>query len=162
MKKSKTRVYLCFFSGFLIGFFLSITLRKDPQRNQIYGYETFSNELYDDKLADMLFQEVKILCWVFTHPANHKVRSIHVKNTWGKRCNKLLFMSSEADPDLPIVVISGENDRVHLWNKTQQVYHYVSLLLTAIEFIKFKLFKHRFTRITSTNMTGLCELMMTS
>lgn len=41
--------------------------------------------------------------------------------------NKLLFMSSAYDPELPeIVVIPGEDGRQHLWKKTQLVYQYVS------------------------------------
>jgi hypothetical protein len=123
MNKLKIRVYLCFVSGFLIGLF---AFKSQSQDKQSLAIQSLSTELYDDKLADLLFKEVKILCWVFTHPANHKVRSIHVKNTWGKRCSKLLFMSSEEDPDLPIVVVPGGNGRTHLWNKTQFTYRYVS------------------------------------
>lgn len=126
MKKPKIRSYLNFVVGFVITIFTYNIFKENTQNSQLSRYESLSNELYENKLAEMLFKEVKILCWVFTHPANHKVRSIHVKNTWSKRCNKLLFMSSEEDPDLPIVVVPGENGRQHLWNKTQHVYRYVS------------------------------------
>lgn len=44
--------------------------------------------------AQKLAQEVKVLCWIMTSPKNHQKKAIHVKRTWGKRCNKLLFMSS--------------------------------------------------------------------
>jgi hypothetical protein len=46
-------------------------------------------------VAKLLFDEVKILCLVLTHPAAHRTKAKAVKETWGRRCSKLLFFSTE-------------------------------------------------------------------
>lgn len=45
-------------------------------------------------VAKKLYDEVRVLCWIMTNPDNHKKKARHVKRTWGKRCNILLFMST--------------------------------------------------------------------
>lgn len=48
----------------------------------------------EDQVANYLKEKVRVLCWVMTAPSNHKKKAAHVKATWGKRCNIVLFMSS--------------------------------------------------------------------
>ena len=78
-----------------------------------------------DKLARKLAQKVRVLCWVMTSPKTLKPKAQAVKDTWGKRCNILLFMSSKADKDFPAVGLNVPEGRENLWLKTRAAWKYV-------------------------------------
>lgn len=82
--------------------------------------------LYNEVLSKLLFDKVKILCMVMTHPQNHRKKAINVKNVWGKRCNKLVFMSSEVDLQLDTIALPFPNTRAALWNKTKASFIYLN------------------------------------
>jgi len=76
--------------------------------------------------AEALAKKVRVLCWVMTSPDNFEKKAKHVKATWGKRCNILLFMSTEAEPNLPVIKLEGLHEgRDNLWGKTKQAFKYV-------------------------------------
>ncbi|XP_015769670.1 PREDICTED: glycoprotein-N-acetylgalactosamine 3-beta-galactosyltransferase 1-like [Acropora digitifera] len=70
-------------------------------------------------------QEIRILCWVMTSPNTLHTKGKPVKETWGKRCNKLLFMSSEEDPSFPAIGLDVSEGRDELWHKTRAAWDYV-------------------------------------
>ena len=43
-----------------------------------------------------------------------------MKNTWGKKCDKLIFFSSEDDEELGAVALNISEGRQNLWGKTKQ------------------------------------------
>lgn len=83
-------------------------------------------DLYEEILADNLFHKVKVLCWIMISPKFHRTRGVHIKNTWGKRCNKLLFMSSIVDPELDSIALPVTERITHLWSKTKEALKYIS------------------------------------
>ncbi|KAK0073596.1 hypothetical protein PV325_005336 [Microctonus aethiopoides] len=87
-----------------------------------------NNEEYHkdkDKVAKEMAKKIRVLCWIMTGPANHKKKAQHVKATWGKRCNILLFISSAIDDSLPTIVMPVGEGRNNLWGKTREAFKYV-------------------------------------
>ena len=78
-----------------------------------------SNKLYNTSLADELFREIKILCLILTQPKSHKTKAKHVKNTWGKKCNKLVFLTTQDDTELDATALSIEEKYENLWGKVK-------------------------------------------
>ncbi|TNM87106.1 hypothetical protein fugu_007336 [Takifugu bimaculatus] len=79
----------------------------------------------DSGLADMLYQKVRVLCWVMTGPYNLQRRARHVRATWSRHCNVVVFMSSVEDPDFPTVGLGTKEGRDQLYWKTIRAFHYV-------------------------------------
>ncbi|KAK2897657.1 glycoprotein-N-acetylgalactosamine 3-beta-galactosyltransferase 1-A [Channa argus] len=79
----------------------------------------------DSWVADVLFQKVRVLCWVMTGPYNIQSRAHHVRATWSRHCNVVVFMSSVEDPDFPTVGLGTKEGRDQLYWKTIRAFHYV-------------------------------------
>ncbi|KAH8342638.1 hypothetical protein KR067_005991 [Drosophila pandora] len=102
----------------------------------LYGYwdvmmltaratDPLTAELRNESLAEQLHREVRILCWVLTTPKYHKSRAVHVMRTWGKRCNKIYFMTSAPDDELPTVLLTKPDRYEVLWGKTKEAFTYL-------------------------------------
>ena len=70
--------------------------------------------------ANILRDKVRILCMVMTIHDGHYWKSKYLKDTWGERCNKLLFMSDINDPRISAVKVDVEPGRDHLTAKTMK------------------------------------------
>ncbi len=68
-------------------------------------------------LAEELSQKIRIACWIMTMPENHEKKAKHVKATWGRRCNVLLFMSSEEGKRLL-------HETIPIWPLFSHFWHY--------------------------------------
>lgn len=87
-----------------------------------YIGKTLKNVNIKNNIALDLQEKLKILCLVLTKPSNHKTRAFAVKNTWGTRCNKILFVSTEVDELLDTIVVNVTENRKHLWGKTKAAF----------------------------------------
>jgi len=131
---------LALISGSIIGFCFTHFFLNPTDFSEAYRYvakvksaKTFGRvpisnlnvANYDESLANDLFNKVRVLCWVMTGPENHQTKALHVKKTWGKRCNKLLFISSKADAELGAIALPVNEGRNNLWDKTKSAFQYV-------------------------------------
>lgn len=123
-----TKEFLFFLLGFVVSvlsltmvFFEFLFMKDYPNQKVTYNSHTL---LYAEEVSDEIFRDVKVLCLVMTYPANHKTKAVFVKETWGMRCNKLLFMTNEHDPLLETVIINQNETRDLLWGKTKKSFQY--------------------------------------
>ncbi|KAG5674686.1 hypothetical protein PVAND_004638 [Polypedilum vanderplanki] len=115
---------IIFYPNKISGAIFSERIKKNINEN-IRLRDTSHLTLYNESLANELYNKVRILCWVVTIPENHKTKAIHVKNTWGKRCNKLLFISSQDDLELETIPLAVSEGRSTLWDKTRTALQYI-------------------------------------
>ncbi|XP_067621745.1 glycoprotein-N-acetylgalactosamine 3-beta-galactosyltransferase 1-like isoform X2 [Eurosta solidaginis] len=133
------RPFLMLTAGLVIGFGFSLQLRHidcgfrvsfpsgffHRREEEYVMVPTRISSKDDSTLAAQLYNETRVLCWVLTSPANHAKKAIHIHKTWGKRCNKLLFMSSEGDKALDSIKLPVKEGRGNLWNKTREAMKYI-------------------------------------
>ncbi|CAL1537638.1 unnamed protein product [Lymnaea stagnalis] len=79
----------------------------------------------NDAIAKQLFKTVRIACWILTSPQNLDKKTIHVKNTWTKRCNVVVFISSQTNDSFPTVGVNAKEGRQHLTTKTMKAFKYL-------------------------------------
>lgn len=88
--------------------------------------DNLNGNLYNSSIADELNKNIRVLCWILTTPENHKTKAIHVQKTWGKKCNKLLFMSTQYDRNIEgLVALPVKEGRGTLWDKTRSALQYI-------------------------------------
>ncbi|XP_054733660.1 glycoprotein-N-acetylgalactosamine 3-beta-galactosyltransferase 1-like [Anastrepha obliqua] len=100
-------------------------LSKNERLNYTNFTHTYALAQDADTLPEYLFNNTRVLCWVMTMPENHLERAVHIRNTWGRRCNKLLFMSTEKDDFLETVRLEVPEGRDYLWHKTRAAFKYI-------------------------------------
>ena len=76
-------------------------------------------------MAKDLSVRYPVLVWVMTSPKNLDTKAVHVRNTWGQRVNRLLFMSSAWNSSFPAVGLNVSEGREHLTAKTMKAFRYV-------------------------------------
>lgn len=80
----------------------------------------------DDTEARALVQKIRVLCIIMTMPLNLDIKAVHVRDTWGKRCTRILFFSSEWNQTVPTIGLNVSEGRDNLTQKHNQAFKYVA------------------------------------
>ncbi|XP_059489913.1 glycoprotein-N-acetylgalactosamine 3-beta-galactosyltransferase 1-A-like [Neocloeon triangulifer] len=143
---SRCQFFIFFATGLACGFaysmyFYKIYLRDDGSKNEtamagslpMLVHETMDlnisiiDQLFMDSRAQqskIIYEQVRVLCWVCTSSKSH-TKSAHVKATWGRRCNKVIFISEAEDEFLPTVKVDAPPGREGLWAKTVEAFNHI-------------------------------------
>lgn len=122
----KVYIFSYFIIGFLIGFLSFNTIYSNSNVIKATEY-VISRDKYIDttKTERIEFKPPKILCVILTSRKFHETRAIHVQNTWGKRCDKLIFSSTITDTNLGSIGFNITDDHGHLWGKVKLIFHHI-------------------------------------
>uniref|UniRef100_A0A0A1WFK1 N-acetylgalactosaminide beta-1,3-galactosyltransferase n=1 Tax=Zeugodacus cucurbitae TaxID=28588 RepID=A0A0A1WFK1_ZEUCU len=134
-KPSKCYLLLQFMIGLVIGVFLAIVIsfwapyclefiQANTNGKQI-RLIVEKNENTSTSIPTDLSQEVRVFCWVLTKRKHHKTRAQHIKRTWGRRCNKLIFISTQYDEELGSVTVTEQKNSRNAWPKAQAALQYI-------------------------------------
>lgn len=94
------------------------------QESQRFSAHKDALMLGEDALGDWMSRRIRILCWIMTNPGNLDKKAIHVKATWAKRCNIVLFISSQ-NTDFPTIAVVDHEGREYLWQKTRGAFDHI-------------------------------------
>ncbi|XP_068121246.1 glycoprotein-N-acetylgalactosamine 3-beta-galactosyltransferase 1-like [Hyperolius riggenbachi] len=120
--------------GFVVGFVITFLWTSDtidishlllPYRVLYWRKTANFTIIRDDIVREELFHKVRVLCWVMTAPQHLESRTIHVKNTWARHCNKVLFMSSATSESFPTIGLDVQEGREQLYWKTIRAFQYI-------------------------------------
>ncbi|CAL8087629.1 unnamed protein product [Calicophoron daubneyi] len=114
------------FTFFILGLFVGLLFwnildRKELLINRTCSKHAVSPSVQSKKHSDV--SKSRILCMVNTHAKNYESKAVHVHNTWGRKCSKVIYTSGKKHRKLPILPIRalGRERREKLWRKLRLV-----------------------------------------
>lgn len=125
-----------FITGFVCAFMLLLFIYDVhngiscwPTSSSSSGSSDYTSSSAMNRFSADLSPAIRVLCMVLTCPDYVERYAQHVYATWGQRCNKLIFVSSENYEPLGVVQVvdSDGGNYEDLWNKTREGFRYVWL-----------------------------------
>ncbi|XP_033762858.1 glycoprotein-N-acetylgalactosamine 3-beta-galactosyltransferase 1-like isoform X2 [Pecten maximus] len=98
-------------------------LNVNTRNHTLVNDSTFHKD--NDKIAKDLWRKVRILCLIMTSENNLNTKAKYVKQTWAKRCNSAIFITSKTNTGFPTVGLDIPEGREHLTAKTMKAFQYI-------------------------------------
>lgn len=121
MKKTLLFIFLI---SFTISFILSNIFSGNLTETRHYLFPNRADIKQSDTV-EIVAQKIRILCLIPTAAKNHQLRAIHVRETWGKHCDKLVFGSVITDNRLGSIGFNVSDEYKMLWIKMKYLLDYV-------------------------------------
>ncbi|ETE71699.1 Glycoprotein-N-acetylgalactosamine 3-beta-galactosyltransferase 1-B, partial [Ophiophagus hannah] len=115
--------FLAFLLGLISGFFSIFYLVQNLtwEASQHLGLQM----LHGSKYLESMLAKSALAHLHQAGPQNLERKARHVKATWTRHCNVVVFMSSVEDKDFPTVGLGTKEGRDQLYWKTIKAFHYV-------------------------------------
>lgn len=125
----KPELFMYFIAGVTLGFiFDSYFLDESEESSHLINSFSFWEtdvKLTGNPKSIKEIQNIRILCMVNTHPDNHYKKAVHVKETWGRHCDKLIFGSTLTDEKLNAIGFNITNSHSYVWGKQKRMFQYI-------------------------------------
>ena len=70
-------------------------------------------------------KKIRILCFLSTMSKSHSLRAVHITETWGKHCDKLLLFSSVTDVNIGAIGFNVTEGHGHIWGRVKLMMKYI-------------------------------------
>lgn len=108
--------------GFLINIFFIEQLEND-KNSIIFQPINMTTKPAETTMEDV--KRIRILCFLNTRPATHGNRAVHILETWGRHCNKILFSSTLTDVNLGAIGFNVSDDHNSMWGKEKLMLQFI-------------------------------------
>lgn len=113
-----------FLIGVAIGYFsYRFISEEDNEAKIIVKRQTKNIQSLDKSIENV--KKIRILCFLNTSPKTHSTRAVHIKKTWGKHCDKLLFASSMTDENIGAMGFNVTDNHETMWGKVIQMMQHI-------------------------------------
>lgn len=121
----KKKYFNYFLGGALCGFMLNIFLVDESVTIKSIDFVQTSFKRTEEKTALAEMNKIRILCMLNTNPKNHHKRAVHIRKTWGKHCDKLIFASTLTDVNLNAIGFNMTDKHAYVFGKQKLMMQYV-------------------------------------